>query len=73
VELVDLATFDLPIFNEPRHPIMGQYEFEHTKQWATSVSRADAIKTLRGDWRLQPSEMSLTTCTTNGATGQWGS
>ena len=43
VELVDLATFDLPIFNEPKHPIMGQYEFEHTKQWATSVSRADAI------------------------------
>lgn len=43
VELVDLADFGLPIFNEPRHPIMGQYEFEYTKQWAASVSRADAI------------------------------
>lgn len=43
VELVDLASFDLPIFNEPNQPIMGDYQFEHTKRWAASVTRADAV------------------------------
>ncbi len=42
-ELVDLATFNLPVFDEPRHPRMGQYEFEHTKKWAASVASADAF------------------------------
>lgn len=42
-ELVDLAEFDLPIFNEPRHPRLGQYEYEHTKKWAASVAAADAF------------------------------
>ena len=43
VELVDLADFDLPIFNEPRHPRLGQYEHAHTKKWAKSVASADAF------------------------------
>ncbi len=43
VELVDLATMDLPLFNEPHQPVAQQYEFEHSKRWAASVSRADAF------------------------------
>ena len=43
VELVDLAEVNLPIFNEPNHPIQGNYEFDHTKRWSATVSRADAF------------------------------
>ena len=43
VELIDLADVDLPLFNEPRHPISKQYEFEYTKQWAETIARADAL------------------------------
>lgn len=41
--LVDLADFNLPLFNEPKHPRMQQYEHEHTKRWAQSVAAADAF------------------------------
>lgn len=42
-ELVDLADFNLPVFDEPRHPRMGDYQHEHTKKWAKSVASADAF------------------------------
>jgi NAD(P)H-dependent FMN reductase len=41
--LVDLAEFNLPVYDEPRHPRLGQYEHEHTKAWAASVKSADAF------------------------------
>lgn len=40
--LIDIADFDLPVFDEPKHPRMQQYEHEHTKRWAASVAAADA-------------------------------
>ncbi|HEY6630292.1 MAG TPA: NAD(P)H-dependent oxidoreductase [Rhizobiaceae bacterium] len=40
--LVDLADFDLPVYDEPRHPTLQQYEHEYTKRWAKSVASADA-------------------------------
>lgn len=40
--LVDLADANLPIYNEANHPVMQQYEHEHTKAWASSVADADA-------------------------------
>jgi NAD(P)H-dependent FMN reductase len=43
VELVDLANFALPIFDEPAHPRFGVYEHEHTKRWSATVKRADAF------------------------------
>lgn len=43
VELVDLARVDLPLFDEPRHPRLRQYEHEHTKRWSAIVERADAF------------------------------
>jgi NAD(P)H-dependent FMN reductase len=42
-ELVDLASFNLPIYDEPHHPMRRQYEHEHTKKWAASVNAADAF------------------------------
>ena len=42
VELVDLAEVALPIYNEPRHPVLRQYEHDHTKRWSASVAMADA-------------------------------
>ncbi|WP_439575108.1 NADPH-dependent FMN reductase [Phreatobacter sp.] len=42
-ELVDLADFDLPVFDEPKHPRLGQYEHAHTQKWSETVKRADAF------------------------------
>jgi NAD(P)H-dependent FMN reductase len=43
IEVVDLAEVNLPLFNEPRHPRFGDYEHEHTKNWSSTISRADAL------------------------------
>ncbi|MGW4482719.1 NADPH-dependent FMN reductase [Amycolatopsis sp. NPDC004368] len=43
VEVVDLAEVNLPFFNEPKHPRLGQYEHQHTKDWSAKVSEADAF------------------------------
>jgi NAD(P)H-dependent FMN reductase len=41
--LVDLADFELPVYDEPKHPRLQQYEHAHTKRWAESVESADAF------------------------------
>jgi NAD(P)H-dependent FMN reductase len=41
VELVDLASFNLPLLDEPAHPAMQQYEHDHTKAWAQAIAEAD--------------------------------
>ena len=43
VELLDLGEINLPVMNEPVHPVMKQYEHEHTKQWAAKIDEADAF------------------------------
>ena len=43
VEVVDLASLNLPMFDEPRHPRLRQYEHDHTKRWSSVVSRAEAF------------------------------
>lgn len=42
-ELVDLADFALPVFDEPHHPRLRRYERAHTKAWSDSVAAADAF------------------------------
>jgi NAD(P)H-dependent FMN reductase len=42
-ELVDLAEVNLPLFDEPHHPMRQQYVHEHTKRWSQIVARADAV------------------------------
>jgi len=41
--LVDIAEFDLPLFDEPKHPRLGQYENEHTKRWSQTIAEGDAF------------------------------
>src|SRR6185369_16918727 len=43
VELVDLQTENLPMFDETRHPRLRQYEHEHTKRWSAKIDAADAF------------------------------
>ncbi|MDX6309566.1 MAG: hypothetical protein QOI06_2612 [Nocardioidaceae bacterium] len=43
VELVDLAEMNLPLFDEPNHPRLGQYVHQHTRDWSASVGSADAF------------------------------
>ena len=40
--LVDLAEFNLPVYDEPVHPVKQQYEHDHTVSWSRSVADADA-------------------------------
>jgi NAD(P)H-dependent FMN reductase len=42
VELIDLARVNLPLYDESRHPRLGQYEHPHTRAWADLAARADA-------------------------------
>ncbi|HEY5803589.1 MAG TPA: NAD(P)H-dependent oxidoreductase [Lysobacter sp.] len=42
VDSVDLADFKLPLLDEAAHPVLQQYEHEHTKKWGASVASADA-------------------------------
>ena len=43
VELVDLREQGLPLFDEPRHPRLRQYEHEHTRRWSAKIAAADAF------------------------------
>ena len=40
---VDIAEYNLPIYDEPKHPRMHDYQHAHTKAWAESVASADAF------------------------------
>jgi NAD(P)H-dependent FMN reductase len=43
VELTDLADLDLPVFDEPKHPRLAQYEHAHTKRWSEIIAGSDAF------------------------------
>ena len=42
-EILDIADFDLPLFDEPMPPIVGRYTKEHTQRWAEAVDRYDGF------------------------------
>ena len=52
--LVDLADFDLPLYDEPKHPRLQQYEHEHTKRWSASVAAADAFVFVTPEYNYGP-------------------
>lgn len=54
VHLVDLAEFGLPVYDEPRHPRLQQYEHEHTRAWAASVAAADAFVLVTPEYNFGP-------------------
>ncbi|WP_163368404.1 NADPH-dependent FMN reductase, partial [Enterobacter hormaechei] len=53
--LVDLADFKLPIFDEPKHPRLGDYQHEHTRKWSASVKAADAFVFVTPEYNYGPS------------------
>jgi NAD(P)H-dependent FMN reductase len=42
-EVVDIASFDLPLLDEALPPSMGQYAQPHTKAWAAKIAEFDAF------------------------------
>jgi len=42
-ELVDLADYPLPHLDEALPPSMGQYQGEHTRQWAAKIASFDGF------------------------------
>ncbi len=54
VHMADLADFALPVYDEPKHPRLQQYEHEHTKRWAASVDAADAFALVTPEYNYGP-------------------
>ena len=46
ISIIDVATFELPVFNEKVMPAMvpskGQFEYEHSKKWSAAIAAFDA-------------------------------
>jgi NAD(P)H-dependent FMN reductase len=42
-ELIDLRDYPLPHLDEPLPPSLGQYQNEHTKEWAATISGFDGF------------------------------
>lgn len=53
-ELVDLADFDLPLYDEPNHPTQQKYQHAHTKAWSKSVASADAYVFVMPEYNYSP-------------------
>lgn len=52
--LVDLAAFDLPVYDEPEHPSTRRYRHEHTRRWSESVAAADAFVFVMPEYNYFP-------------------
>src|SRR5690625_4567957 len=52
--LVDLAAFNLPVYDEPHHPRLQDYQHEHTKRWSASVAAADAYVFVTPEYNYCP-------------------
>ena len=53
-ELVDLADFELPLFDEPVPPAMGPPTREHTRRWAEKVASFDGYLILTPEYNHGP-------------------
>ena len=54
VNLVDLAEVDLPLFNEPNHPVQRNYQFDYTKRWSEIVESGDAFVFVTPEYNYNP-------------------
>lgn len=52
--LVDLVDFNLPVYDEPKHPAMQQYQHDHTRGWSESVASADAYVFVLPEYNFCP-------------------
>jgi len=54
VELIDIADFNLPVFDEPKHPRMKDYAHEHTRKWSAAIDPADAFVFVTPEYNYNP-------------------
>src|SRR4029079_4653748 len=54
-ELVDLRDYPLPHLDEPMPPSFGQYQGEHTKDWATKIGSLDVFVIVTPEYNHGPS------------------
>src|SRR5690606_31216744 len=50
IDVADLKEIDLPMMDEPEHPMLGRYVNEHTKKWSARVAAADAFVMLTPEY-----------------------
>ena len=50
VGVLDLAVINLPLMNEPNHPVLKLYEHDHTKKWSAEIDEADAFIFVTGEY-----------------------
>ncbi|MEO6758753.1 MAG: NAD(P)H-dependent oxidoreductase [Saprospiraceae bacterium] len=43
LEVLDLATINLPMMDEPQHPRLQKYQHQHTKDWSAKIEPAEAF------------------------------
>ncbi len=41
--ILDLKEINLPMLDEPNHPKLHDYQYEHTKNWSKKIAEADAF------------------------------
>jgi len=49
-ELLDLAVINLPFLDEAKHPMLRQYEHQHTKDWSAMINAADAYVVVMSEY-----------------------
>lgn len=54
VRLVDINDFELPVYDEPYHPMMQNYQNEHTRKWSSCVAEADAYVFVTPEYNYGP-------------------
>jgi NAD(P)H-dependent FMN reductase len=54
-ELVDIATFELPLLDEPIPPSQGKYEKAHTRAWASKIASFDGFVFVTPEYNHGPS------------------
>jgi len=51
---VDLAALDLPLYDEPKHPRLKDYQHAHTRNWSGIVEAADAVVFVAPEYNFGP-------------------
>ena len=54
VRLVDLKEINLPLLDEPNHPSLQKYQYDHTKAWSAIVREADAYVFVTPEYNFGP-------------------
>jgi len=54
VRLVDLKEVNLPLLDEPHHPSLQKYQYDHTKAWSAIVREADAYVFVTPEYNFGP-------------------